>query len=203
MSGFSRTNVGPPKGGHYALLRALRSHFASGSGRSWKPDDLARGALARFHVERRSRYSPCSPVLIGTFRAEPERVELIDPRVVARLDAAGIGDALSAAAAARGRASSLRDNADRWRRAVERAFALAPVEARQCAARQRRPARRCGRCPCRAARIPTGAFGLSNGSSIDLGQARLGGFDPGFSRMTAPGYPARAPHRAVRRRRHA
>src|SRR5437762_5125471 len=69
----------------------------------------------------------------GHVLPQPERVELVDPGVVARLDAALIEHALELRPGERIERPALRAVLARRRRAVERAFAFAPVEAREVA----------------------------------------------------------------------
>src|SRR5256885_17267850 len=75
----------------------------------------------------------------GHVPPQTERVELIDPGVVARLGAAGLGHVLQLRAGERIQRPALGAVRARRRRSVERALALAAIEAGHVAARQRRP----------------------------------------------------------------
>src|SRR5207248_2766194 len=75
----------------------------------------------------------------GHIPAQPEGVELVDPGVVARLDAALIKHALELRPGERVERPALRAVRAGGVRSVERAFAFAPIEAREVAARERSP----------------------------------------------------------------
>ena len=114
-------------------------------------------------------------------RAQARRVVLIDPAVIARLDAfVGAADEAGAGIPMEGPAFGAVIAGGR--RAVQRAFALAPVERAEMAAAERHPddavAVDVGAARCRSpasARVNTSASAVA------------GGFDPGFNRTTAPG----------------
>src|SRR6266568_2021493 len=74
----------------------------------------------------------------GNVLAEPQRVVLVDPGVIARLGAV-IAEAFETGAGILVEAPAFRAMVAGGVRAVERALALAPVEAREMAARERPP----------------------------------------------------------------
>src|SRR4029453_11384192 len=71
--------------------------------------------------------------------AEPERVELIDPRVIAAFDAAGLVQAFELRQRLGIERPAFWAVLARGARPVERTLALAPIEAGEMAARQRGP----------------------------------------------------------------
>src|SRR4029079_5345012 len=71
--------------------------------------------------------------------AETERVELVYPREVARLDAAGGFDRVELRAGQWIQRPAFRAVLARRLRSIERSFAFTSIEAREVAARERRP----------------------------------------------------------------
>src|SRR5207237_3819061 len=71
--------------------------------------------------------------------AEAKGVELVDPGVIARLDAARVGDVLELRSWERVKSPAFGAVLARGLRTVERALALAAVEAREMSARERGP----------------------------------------------------------------
>ena len=61
---------------------------------AWKPIGYGTRSVTHLPSTSASSESVKLPVAIGTLRPEPERVELIDPGVVARLRAAAVGHVL-------------------------------------------------------------------------------------------------------------
>ena len=136
-------------------------------------------------------------------RAEAERVELIDPRVVAALGAAAVGDAFHLRQRLRIERPALRAVLPGRRRSVERHLALAAIEARHVTAGERRPVDAVAIDVAAARREPFDRRAVAQRQLVHLGER---GFRRIRSRIQADDRARkpelRAPHRSVGRRRH-
>ena len=135
---------------------------------------------------------------IGVFGAEAERVELVDPGVVARLGAARIGDAfqlrqrLGIERPAFGAVLAGR------RRPVQRPLALAAIEAGQVAARERRPDDAVA-IDVHAARREARVRRIVERRLVDFGERGLRRIRPGIEPDDGAGKPEHRCPRSIRR----
>ena len=167
-----------------AAVEPLRVEARADTARAARPSGRSRSAI---------RPSFRLPVDIGTSSPEPERVVLIDPRVVARLGAV-LADALEARARILVERPALGAVIAGRLRPVERPLALAAIEAAEmCRCRatpRRRPCRRCRR---RARRSRAAARCRPR-------RARSrGGFDPGTTPHDRAGIRPSPRPRSIRR----